>query len=180
VRSLWGDTHELLVSEKDFLEMVEDPSSKGDIEHGNDDIEHGNDDDEDDNEDDNDHDSETSELPSLEDIFGRKRCREGDGTSVEQPTEVTRDDIGPHKISRELENRFTSQPKQESNRQGTQTINVRSSTVIQGARSRKRSQPSSEPAIFPDDGAIPKRPRRTTKETWKLREAREDLETMRT
>jgi hypothetical protein len=67
--------------------MVEDLSNKGDIKYGNDnnegDMEHDNNNNEDDNKDNNNHDSETSELPSLEEIFRKKRYREGDGISVE-------------------------------------------------------------------------------------------------
>lgn len=54
-------------------------------------------------------------------------------TSVEQPTEVTRDDVGPRKFSRELENGFTSQLRQENNQQGTQTEDIRSKRLLRFA-----------------------------------------------
>merc|ERR1712098_616468 len=40
----------------------------------------------------------------------------------------------------------------------------------------KRSRSSVGPEVLLDDGATRKRPRRATKETWKAREVREELE----
>jgi hypothetical protein len=154
------------------------------------------------------------------------------GTSIEHPTQIAGDDVSPgHFLRRELEDGSTSRPRQESDRQRTETEDVGSehlstftsdcrlrnfyispveshfssniritesaltrntllpsrrtvdeaarsdtSTAIQEPRTRKRSLSSTGPAFLPNDSAGPKRPRRATKETCKVREAREELE----
>ena len=154
------------------------------------------------------------------------------GMSIKHSTQVAGDDVSSGRFSRrELKDESTFRPRQESDRQQTETENVRSehlstftsdcrlgnfyitpveshsssniritesaltrntllpsrrpvdeaarsdiSAAIQKPRTQKRSLSSTGPAFLPNDSAGPKRPRRATKETWKAREAREELE----
>jgi hypothetical protein len=74
------------------------------------------------------------------------------------------------------ESAFTQNILSTSYRTADQDTQSDASAAIQGQRTRKRSRSSTKPAIRLNDGAGRKRPRRATKETWKAKEARVELE----